>query len=165
MALVTETGAGLPSAESYASVSDADAYWAVRGAPTSWSSLTTAEKEAALRLGTEYLGQRYSGHWKGQRVTTVQALDWPRSGVVVDRIEQVYSVIPVALQRATIELALKSRTASLFADETAQVKSEAVGPISVVYADGARQQTRFAGVEAMIRPLLKAGGGIPIVRA
>ncbi|RZJ12070.1 MAG: hypothetical protein EOP39_04590 [Rubrivivax sp.] len=165
MALITETGAGLAGAESFASVADADAYWAIRGAPAAWTALTTGDKEAALRLGTEYLGQRFAERWKGYRVSTTQALDWPRVGVVVDRFERVYTVIPVELVRATIELALKSRTASLTADEAAQVKSEAVGPIAVTYADNARQQTRFAAVENMLHPLLTGSGSISIVRA
>jgi hypothetical protein len=167
MALVTEDGTGLPNAESYASVADADTYWSGRGAPSAWTGLATDSKEAALRLGTEYLGQQYAGLWQGDRLTSTQALDWPRAGLVLDNISQASNVVPVALKRATIELALKSRTSSLMADETAQVKSEAVGPIEVVYADGERQQTRFASVEAMVRPLLKGGaqGSIRIVRA
>lgn len=164
MALVTEDGSGLSTAESYASVAVADSYFSARGV-TTWAGMATSDKEVALRAGTEYLGQRFAGKWQGQRVKATQALDWPRAGVVLDCIEQAYTAIPVALQRATIELALKSRSGSLLVDEAAQVKSETIGPIAVVYADGARQQTRFAAVEALIRPLLKAGGGIPIYRA
>ncbi|RZL39231.1 MAG: hypothetical protein EOP35_04130 [Rubrivivax sp.] len=163
MAITTEDGTGLANAETYASVATADTYHAARNG-TSWAALSTAAKEAALRLATEWLGQRYLGRWQGVRVKTTQALEWPRSDVCVDGIGLVYSTLPVQLVRATCELALKSLTTTLTADETAQVTSEQVGPIAVTYAAGARQQTRFAAVEALIRPLLKAGGGIPIVR-
>lgn len=165
MSLVTETGASLPDAESYASVEAADAYHA--GRTIGWLDLALPEKEAALRLATDYLHQRFTGSWQGQRVRADQALDWPRSGVIVDGIEQRYTVLPVQLVRATCELALKASAQPLTADETAAVKSEKVGPIEITYADGARQQTRFAAVENMVRPLLRVGsqGSVRVFRA
>ena len=165
MSLVTETGAGLADAESYASVDAADAYH--EGRNIGWLDLALPEKEAALRLATDYLHQRFTGAWQGLRVRVDQALDWPRSGVIVDGIEQRYTVLPVQLVRATCEMALKAASQPLTTDETAAVKSEKVGPIEVTYADGARQQTRFMAVENMVRPLLRSGsqGSIRVVRA
>ena len=163
MSLITETGAGLPDAESFASVADADAYWAARGAPAVWTGLTTSAKESALRLGTEHLA-RFTGMWRGTRLKATQALDWPRGGVVVDGVELAYSVLPVQLVRAVCELALKAASGALLSDESAQVKSEKVGPLEVVYADGARQQTRFVYVETLLAPLLRGGGTIALVR-
>lgn len=163
MALIVEDGSGLSTAESYASVATADAYWAARN-NTTWSGLTTAVKEANLRVASEYLGARFAGRWRGVRVKTTQALDWPRSDVCVDGVTLVYNVLPPQLVRAVCELALKLVTAPLVADETAQVKSETVGPLSVVYADGARQQTRYAYVEYLLAPLVRGAGSIPVVR-
>ena len=78
MSLIVEDGTGRADAESYASVSVADAYHTARG-NTAWAALaTTALKEAALRKATDYLGQTYGLRWKGYRMTTTQALDWPR---------------------------------------------------------------------------------------
>lgn len=164
MALIVESGAGLPDAESYASVATADAYWAARGAPVAWSGLTTGAKESALRQATEYLA-RFTGKWKGIRVKTTQALDWPRSSVVVDSVTLAYDALPVQLVRATCELALKASSSTLMADETAQVKAEKVGPLEVTYADGARQQTRFAFVDTLLAPLINGAGSIKVVRA
>lgn len=164
MALIVETGTGLPDAESYASVAQADAYHADRGG-SAWGPLSVPQKEAALRRATDYL-QQNGGRWQGYRVSAAQALDWPRSGVVVDRMPVPADSIPVQLVRACCELALKATTQALAADEAAQVKSEKVGQIEVVYADGARQQTRFAAVEAMLRPLQASSGNtIALVRA
>ncbi len=164
MALIVESGAGLPDAESYASTSYADTYHADRG-NDAWAALTAAKKEAALRLATEWLGQQYSGNWRGCRVKATQALDWPRSDVCIDGVTLDYTKIPQILARATCELALRASATSLTKDEGPQVQSVTVGPIERVFADGARQQTRFAAVENLIRPLLKSSGGIKLVRA
>lgn len=162
MALIVEDGTGLANAEAYISVADADAYFAARG-NAAWAALTTGAKEAALRKGADYLeGYR----WKGERLTGTQALAWPRSGAVVDGYELAAAVLPAALVRANAELAVRAAAGDLSADAGAQVVSETVGPISVTYAAGARQQTRYEAVERMLAALLRGGGGqIPVVRA
>lgn len=154
--LVVEDGSGMQDADTYASVATADAYHASRG-NSAWALLTTAMKDVKLRMATDYLQAKYSGGWKGYRVTALQALDWPRYGVTVDRVTLVSDQLPVQLVRACCELALKAIDGPLTADEGAQVKAEKVGQIEVTYADGARQQTRFASVESMLRPLLQGG--------
>lgn len=165
MALVVEDGTGLADAESFASVAAANDYWTAR-ASTAWDALTDETKEAALRQATDYIEAIYGGRWKGERIGSTQALSWPRYGVVVDGIERDSAVIPLALERATIELALKASAGELLADQGAQVVSETVGPISVTYAAGARQATRYALVENMLAALLRVGAGqIPVVRA
>lgn len=161
--LIVEDGTGKPDAESYASVAEADAYHAARGA-TAWAALSGADKAIKLRLATDYMQQRYGGKWKGYRATDVQALDWPRFGVVVDRVTLASDSVPVQVRRACCELALKATAQALIVDEAAQVKSESVGPLSVTYADGARQQTRFAAVEAMLAPLLAYSSGFGSIK-
>lgn len=166
MALIVETGAGLADAESYVSVDQADQYHADRGNPAAWSGLDVPTKEAKLRAATEYLGQRFAGRWKGHRTHDAQALDWPRASVCIEGRYLPADAVPLQVERACCELALKAVSAPLFADEAAQVKSEKVGPIEVVYADGARQQTRFSAVEAMVSQLLgSAGNSISVTRA
>lgn len=162
--LVVEDGSGRPDAESFASLAEADAYWLARGSPAAWVGLFQDQKEAALRRATEHL-QAYSGRWRGLRVNAGQALDWPRSGVVVDGVTLAYDSLPVQLVRATCELAIKAGSGSLMVDETAAIKSEKVGPLEVTYADGARQQTRYAFVETLLAPLLATAGSIKVVRA
>lgn len=156
MAIVIEDGTGLPNAEAYISVADADAYFAARG-NAAWAALTEAQKEQALRLGADYMGAEYGRRWCGKRLTDTQALDWPR-GV---------EGVPEAVKRANAELAVRASAGVLLADQGAQVKQETVGPISVTYADGARQGTKYAAVDAALRAagLLCGGGFIPVVRA
>lgn len=165
MTLVVEDGTGKADAESYASVADADTYWTARSG-TAWAALTTGAKEAALRQATEYLDAVYAGRWKGDRGSAAQALSWPRTGVVVDGYALASDTLPVALARATFELAVRASAVELLADQSAQVKSEQVGPIAVTYADGARQSVRYAFVDALLASLLDVSAGrVKVVRA
>lgn len=164
MALIVEDGSIVAGAEAFASVADADAYYTARG-NTTWAALTTGAKEVALRLGCDYIEAMYGTRWKGERVDADQALSWPRRYVVVDGVQLDFEAIPAALLRANIELALKASAGDLLADQGAQVVSETVGPISVTYAAGARQATRYALVETMLAALLLGAGQVPVVRA
>ena len=154
MPLVVEDGTGLDNAEAYISVADADAYHDARG-NAAWAALAEPAKEAALRLGADYLGQAYGLRWAGARLTDTQALDWPR----------VAKGVPEAVRRANAELAARAAAGPLLADQGPAVKSETVGPLSVTYADGARQSVRYAAVDAMLAGLLRPAGMIPVTRA
>jgi hypothetical protein len=162
--LIVEDGTGKPDAESYASVAAADLFHSARG-NAAWAALSTSAKEINLRKATDWLGERFSTRWAGYRSTSTQALDWPRAGVCIDRVLIAANALPVPLVRATMELALKAIDGPLTADESAQVKSETVGPLSVTYADGARQQTRFAAVENTLSPLVGGSNVIRLVRS
>lgn len=162
MALTVESGAGLTDAEAYLSVADADTYFAARG-NASWAALDATAKEQALRKGADYLEASY--RWRGERATTVQALSWPRKCVTVDGVDVPSDAVPVAIQRANAELAVRASAGELRTDEGAQVASETVGPISVTYAPGARQNTRYAAVDSMLAAYVRGSGEIPVVRA
>ena len=166
MALIVEDGTGKPDAEAYISVADADAYFTARGNAT-WAALPDdSAKEAALRLGADYMEGAYGQRWKGCRISQTQALSWPRDGVCVDGYDLPDDEVPVAVARANAELAVRASAGSLLEDQGAQVKSEQVGPIAVTYADGARQSVRYSAVDAMVASLLAYGPGrIPLVRA
>lgn len=161
MALVIEDGSGVADAEAYISVADADAYFSARG-NAAWAALDTDSKEQALRRGADYLETAYA--WRGQRATA-QTLSWPRSCVVVDGVDVPSDSVPQAIQRANAELAVRASAGDLAADESAQVKQETVGPITVVYADGARQNARYVAVDAMVAAYVRGGGQIAVVRA
>jgi hypothetical protein len=165
MALIVEDGTIVTGAESYISVADADAYFSARG-NAAWAALTpTATKEAALRKATDYMTGRYGLRWKGDRVSELQALDWPRSSAYANGFLIDSGSVPVAVQRACAELAVRASSDDLAPDVGAQVKQEVVGPISVTYADGARQDTRYALVDSMLAAYLKGAGQIPVVRS
>lgn len=162
--LIVETGSGASDSQSYASVADADVYHAARGR-TLWATMSETERENALIRATDYMGQTYRARWKGCRVNSTQALDWPRYGVSVDNFAVASNVVPAEVTKACMELALIAAAGDLLAPQGPQVKSEKVGPLEVVYADGARQATRYPAVEGILQPLFKAGGGsISVVR-
>ncbi|QQP96544.1 DnaT-like ssDNA-binding protein [Lysobacter enzymogenes] len=167
MTIVIEDGSGLPNAEAYISVADADAYFLARG-NTAWASLSEERKEQVLRDGADYMTAVYGSRWKGVRKTAEQALDWPRTGVVVNGFAVADNIVPEPVRRANAELAVRASAGPLLVDLGAQVKQETVGPITVVYQDGARQSTRYAAVDGLLGAYLRDGGGggqIPVVRA
>lgn len=165
MALVVEDGTGNSDAEAYISVADADTYFAARGNAV-WADLTTEQKEQSLRKGADYMEAQYGQRWKGERVSMTQALSWPRDGVVVNGFEVPDDEVPQAVARANAEFAVRASAGDLLGDQGAQVKQEVVGPISVTYADGARQGTAYKYVDGLLGAYLQGGGSsqIPVVR-
>lgn len=166
MALIVETGSGDASAESYASVADADSYLAARGQAL-WEGMVTADKEAALRRATDYMQQAYRERWAGTRATATQALDWPRWNVPVKdvpggfgSVPAYYSdtVVPGEVKNACILLAIKAVAGDLAPDIEPQTISESVGPISVTYAAGSRQTVKYQAIDNLLSPMLMDGG-------
>lgn len=178
--LVTEVGQAGDDSESYISVAGADDYHLKRGNVV-WAALDTPGKEAALRKGTDYMCQVYRVKWKGTRLTASQALDWPRE--FVER-EDFYStgltppdsvdgsfyypsdVVPIEVQRACAELALRASAGDLAPDLDRPTTSETVGPISVTYAVGAREYVRYRAIDNLLAPFLTGGGNsLKLIRA
>ena len=162
MALIVAPAAG---AESYISVADATAYHAARG-NAAWAALPDdTAREQKLRIATDFMGQLYGSRWKGSRVSAAQTLDWPRYGVCSNGFPVDSTIVPVAVANACAELALRAIDGDLAPDLGAQVKQETVGPISVTYADGARQQVAYQSVDGMLRPYLSGSANqIKLVR-
>lgn len=155
MALVVETGTGSAAAESYASVAEADAYHAARGA-VAWAALTTAAKEEALRRATDFLLGAYRRRWRGARMTDAQALDWPRYGVQLDdkAAPVATNLVPPEVKAACSALALTASTEALAPNlERTQAKVK-VGPLEVEYDPAAPAYTRHRAVEMLLAPFL-----------
>lgn len=174
MALVVETGAGLATAESYASVSEADIRLANLSL-VSWAGLSTAQKETALRVATDFMVYSYRSRWKGFRTNTIQALDWPRYKVErLDAISGGYgfaiyydsATVPVEIKAACIDLAYKSSAGiDLAPDLDPFQKRVKVGPIEVEYDTNSNRATVFRAVEARLRPFfINAGAATMLVR-
>ncbi len=159
MALIVEDGTGLPDAESYASVVEADAYFAARGQADAWDAVE--DKEVALRLAADYLSYTYRNLWAGDRLDSLQALDWPRVEVPWDTPTgyRDYRVIPRELKNAQCELALRTAAGSLIADLGRETKRETVDVITVEYADNGSRQTEYSIVDGWLKSLLGVGAG------
>jgi hypothetical protein len=170
--LVVEDGTGLPNSESYCSVDAATAYHAARN-NTAWAALTTPAMEAALRLATDFMRQRYRLRWVGVKVTATQALEWPRAWVALPDSPSGYrsvpayvpmNVVPSEVVNACAELALRSIAAPLSPDLGPQVVREKVGPIETQYLPAARQAPLFRAVDDMLAVYLKGLGSLDVVR-
>lgn len=156
MGLIVETGVGLPDAESYVSVAVADKYFADRGF-AKWTALATSEKERGLRLATDYIEGRFASRFRGVRMTEEQALSFPRA----DK-----AVVPVCLQRACAEYAIRALAAPLVADPLVDdsglvVKStmEKLGPLqeTTEYATTARDLFKpYPAADMLLKSLLRS---------
>lgn len=170
MSLIVETGAIVAGAESYISVADADTYHSNRGA-TVWATLTTAEKEQALRKATDFMIQAYRQRWKGTRMSATQALDWPRAWVYLgpnDEFPNLVAddVVPTEVKNACASLALRASSADLAPDLSQGKKRVKVGPIETEYDPYSPQSKRYAAIDAMLAPYLANGAGhITVVRS
>lgn len=152
MALTVEDGTGLPNADSYVSLVDAAAYHTAMG-NEAWDDALPAEQEAALRRATQYLDTRY--RWRGEPLTDVQALAWPRTA----------ADWPVrAIKSACCELALRALAGSLYTDQSdAAVTRETVGPITVEYGHSQQGgQVRYAIVDDLLANLVASRGRLSL---
>jgi hypothetical protein len=178
MALLTEDGTGRTDADSYCTLAFADAFLAARG-ETLWATDTQeTEREQAIRRATDYMLQGYRKRWAGKRVTTTQALDWPRNFVPMPDVLMSYeygfntasyypsNAVPAEVQRACALLALKAAAGELNADLSRGVVREKMGPIEVEYDNGSPQSKRYPAIDEMLWPFLVGRfGALLAVRA
>lgn len=140
MALVVETGAGLPDAESYGSVADCAVYASARG--LTFAATPAPAAEAALRRATAFI-DGYRGRFPGyRRFLRGQAMEWPRVGASDAAGNALpYDAIPVEIVRATFEAAVRELASpgSLSPDLTPAIRMKRVkaGPVET--------ETEYAG--------------------
>jgi hypothetical protein len=166
MSIIIEDGTAKIDSEVYCTVAFADTYHAARG-NDAWDNVDN--KEAALRKAADYIGQMYRTKWAGTRVSDLQAMDWPRYNVPrIDSAGSYYpsNSVPLEIQKANAEFALKTVDGDLLADTDTPVIEETVGPITTRYAAGASQAKKFPAVERLLAPFISGGvGSIRLVRA
>jgi hypothetical protein len=170
MSLIVEIGNADAMAESYIGVTEADAYFGSLGNAV-WAALTLEGKEQALRRATNYMGQQYRLKWQGLRVSSTQALDWPRWNVTVADLAYyntiLPTVIPTPVKRANAELAVLASVSELNPVKLQQIISKTVGPIKVEYDPTSPQGNRYTAIHDMLAPYLSgsaASGNIKLVR-
>lgn len=104
MAFIVEDGTIVTGATSYATVAEFDSYWSDRAISL---SSTTAQKQAALIIATQYADNNYN--FVGHLVNTItQPLNWPRSFAVDNQGRSIDAdEIPGALKNGVYELAYR----------------------------------------------------------
>ena len=161
MSLITETGTGSATGESFCSVADSLAYHAARGNAT-WATITTEQQEQALRRATDYMEAVYSQRWAGTRTTSVQALSWPRYNVFVNGFVTLSSSIPRAVINACSELALRASTGELLSDSTQQKTRTKVDVLEVEFDKYSPQSTQYLAITALLAPYFESGSGVEV---
>ena len=165
MALVVENGTGLSNAESYVTVAATDTRMVNLG-NTLWATITTAQKEEALRRATAYMGQAFRGRWVGARINSTQALDWPRNGVCVDGYSVLSTIVPADIANACADLALKAAAGDLNADLSRGVVRRKIGPLETEYDRNSPQSKRYRSIDMALSPYLKGSSAMAmLVRA
>jgi hypothetical protein len=103
MAIIVEDGSGLTNAQAMTSVAEANRYFAARGE----AEPPVATMEAALVRGWQYIENAYRGRWKGRKVWELQALAWPRQGVIDEEDFEIQpNVVPKLVKDANCHAAL-----------------------------------------------------------
>lgn len=113
MALIVEDGTGLANANAYITVEFADAYFADRG-NADWSALTTQDKEKAIVKASDYIDVRFATRLRGAKQFDSQSMQFPRVHVPCAPSGEV----PVFVQRATAEYAVRAHAGPLAPDPT-----------------------------------------------
>jgi hypothetical protein len=176
MPLTLVETAGSPSANSYATVAEAEAYHETRLHSSTWNVGTeTPAKTQALIWSTRLLDQHFE--WFGRIASSTQALRWPRAGAY-DRDGRLLSssTIPTDVKNATAELARLlidgDRSGDASADASA-ITGLKLGSLEIDYAgDGATVSTDVipSAVVAMLANLGTykdapgTGGAISLMR-
>jgi len=141
----------LTTDESYSTVAYADTWHANRG-NTSWALLTATVKEQSLRKSTDYLESNYI--WKGTRVNNTQVLSFPRYGIYVDGYLVNSESVPIAIQSACAEMALKASTSELMPDLERTVLIEKVDVLEITYDKSSLPYVRYRAIDNMLRDFI-----------
>ena len=154
MALVVETGANIPGADSYISEADAILRAAVLGLPFPASDL---EAEIPLRQSATYL-EKFRNNYQGAKVFDDQSLQWPRDPVYIDNVYNDPTVIPQLLIDAQVSIASAVfGGAQLYGTATGSIDSKSVGDVSVTNSNnGSLDNSIYLGyTNTLLKPLFK----------
>jgi hypothetical protein len=146
MALIIETGAGVPGANSFVTVAEADTFLANLG-DAQWAGLTTLEKEPYLIRGAFYVSNGMIYIYTGTLGVYGQGLAWPRAGayyrggtptVPALTIPPEVKTAQIVAAQAALQGILPGAGTGGGSVGTADVKKEKVGELEVEYFDPAR---------------------------
>ena len=102
MAAVIDATLSGASANSYVTLTAANAYFETVPDSTSWGDKSDDTKNRALISATRWIDAL---SFYGNRCTTTQALKWPREDYKVDGVDLACTLIPEPIKIATYELA------------------------------------------------------------
>jgi hypothetical protein len=153
--LVPETGAGLPTANSYVTLEYADLYFESHPYNAdAWANITDEDRREALLIAATTFIDTYFD-WKGYRLSESQGLDWPRVYVYDgEGVLNASSVIPEKLKRAVCEQAfMMSKGDPSLPPTGAGLTSLRLDVIQLDFDKGARPALVNAYVVGLLRDL------------
>jgi hypothetical protein len=157
MALIVEDGSGVAGANTYATRQDLIEYAALRGLDLSGESVSSLD--AALIRAMDYLEAQ---PWQGERVSSTQALAWPRADVWLHQAQLPSTFVPRELVYGQLALAIEARTQDLQPNPTGKgsvIEETVSGAVTVRYSsDKPAMVTSWSKAQAIIQPLLRRGG-------
>jgi hypothetical protein len=169
MAVTVEDGTGVTGANSYVSRADYISYAATIGVTIA----DDADADYQLIKAAEFI-DRHRENLKGYKVTRDQAMEWPRSDVIIDCWSYDQDEIPSHLTKCQMALALDINAGydiyNREANPSLLAKKERVEEaVSVEYETGgivAQKQTRTSTADSLLMALLRpTAGAIMLVRA
>ncbi|MDP3717099.1 MAG: hypothetical protein Q8T13_04935 [Acidobacteriota bacterium] len=170
MALVLVATPGAANANSYCTLAEANTYHESHPYASAWTGAATDDaRNRALATATRLLDEHIE--WDGAAADSVQALCWPRLGML-DRNENTIgsTTIPQALKNATAELARQLIAGDRTADsdiETQGISSLTAGPISLAFRPGVTAKVLPDAAWSMVKlwgSLLSRSNTIPLER-
>jgi hypothetical protein len=131
-------------ANTYATLAEFNAYAANRVPALAWfTAAGDPAKEAALQAAARELDACFA--WTGTAVDEVQALTWPRSGMLTrNGFAILTTVVPTDLKNAQCELALQLGAGDRLGDNSALEKgitSLKAGSVALTFSDVKSQQS------------------------
>lgn len=165
--MALDTTIGGVAANSYVDLVYARAYATSRGFTL---SVVDATAETYLLNAMDYL-ESLRSQYIGEKATTTQALQWPRTGAYIDGVEFASDALPNELKNAQVRLALAVQDGlNLMPTSTgaAFVTKEKVGPIETQYSESVGNTSGIPIVrvaDAFLAVLLIGGDALTTVRA
>lgn len=163
--IIVEDGSDVANANSYADVAAARAYASARGVV-----LPADDDEVAAMLirSNDYL-EAQACRYQGKQSSSLQALQWPRTGVLLNGDELPSNVIPKSLIAAQIQLSMAINAGfDLQPNISPQdyVIKEKVDVIETQYADplAVGILPTFTAVNALLAPLFGECGSGKFIR-
>lgn len=151
--MVVEDGTGINNADSYVCLAFADDYFLSRGF-SKWQELAEEQKEIALVNATDFVDNTFQ--WKGVKISSEQALNFPRQNLF-DANGFAVSGVPTPVKQAVCEAIRINIDGQLYDSEEVNgaVVSEKIGNLQFTYdvSQKKKVETRYDSINKRLRGL------------
>ncbi len=163
MALVVESGTGSSTADAYWSQANVLTYHTDRnqlGTGTDlWdSTLTSDQLDAAIRRGAAFIDARIRLSAKGRKLSSTQALVFPRTGINdEDGFTVASDSVPLGVRQAMAE-ASRTVTTTQGVSSAQSIKRVKAGSVEVEFGNFKVSRKVLSMIDELLAPYMRAGG-------